>query len=1176
MNSPEQPVPSAGGLTAGQTVGAGRFLLKKQLGFGGMGVVWLAHDLRLGEPVALKFLPPQIAHDPAALEDMRRETLRARKLSHPNIIRIHDFIQPENEPPFIAMEYVDGPNLHFVREARHTKVLPWSFLAPIVRQLCAALDYAHSEKVVHRDLKPANLMLDSSGRLRLADFGLARVAQDSVTRQAGMTMAGGTINFMSPQQAEGQPAQPSDDIYSLGATLYDLLTSRPPFYEGDVDYQVRHNRPAPMSQRLLELGLANEIPSEVSALVMACLAKGPEQRPLNAKAVLDFLDAAEKKQPAVLVPTAPAPAPTPPAAPLPVVPVAARASAPEDHGDSLGRTVGLALAGAVLFVVLGIGIGGGWWWFEHTNRRGPALPPSAQPSPAVPPTTGVSNAPIPPGPVVNTPPVTPPAPPVPSDSKPNVALPTAPQSVWEACATLPDGRVNHSAIWTGKELLVWGGGSRGRFLNDGAAFNPETKRWRAISSRNAPSGRWCHATVWTGREMIVWGGRGNFYSTAHKNDGGRYNPETDSWTPIPAMDALEPRSQLAAVWTGEEMVVWGGMAEGEKSLATGGRYRPSDGSWTLLPRAGLPEARVSPLSVWTGREMIVWGGLIFGPPRTVGTGGCYNPRSNTWRTMAMNGAPAPVRDATAVWTGKEMIVWGGGQLAAGARVDVVQRTGARYDPVLGVWHPLSTDGAPTARLGHSAVWTGGEMIVWGGGAHGSNNRHNTGGRYNPATDEWRPTEMEGVPASASFHSATWTGQGMLVLNGSGGFTTYNTLHYYHPPSSVKPAAGTEATATLAPKAGAPQATPSSWAECPTLPDGRIYHSAVWTGSELIVWGGGSRSRYLNDGAAFNPATKTWRTISSRNAPSGRWAHATVWTGREMIVWGGRGNFQMAAHKRDGGRYNPATDTWTPIPPTDALPASSQMAAVWTGEEMLVWGGVVDGGQMSSSGARYNPANGSWTPLPRAGLEPRMDPLSVWTGREMMVWGGFDHAQVRSIGTGARYDPTGNTWRPVTLNGAPSTPRGAAGVWTGQELLVWGGALLAPGSRINEVQGHGARYDPAQDLWRPMSTDSAPAARFSHTAVWTGTEMIVWGGMKQQPDQMFNTGGRYNPAADRWTPTAMEGVPAPNHTYAHTATWTGNGMLVFNGSGGFSTANTLHYYHPSSGAKPTAAASGGRE
>ena len=309
----EPAPPDSNPLVAGQIVGGGRYVLKKILGQGGMGVVWLAQDKRLREPVALKFLPPQIAFDPAALEDLRRETWRSRKLSHPNIVRIHDLHEGEGERPFITMEYVDGPNLHYLRASKPGRVLSWKFLAPILRQLCAALEYAHEEKVVHRDLKPANLMLDSNGRLKLADFGLACVVHDSITRLTGHPTAG-TLDYMSPQQADGKKAQISDDIYALGASLYDLLTSKPPFHSGDVPYQLRNTRPDPMVQRLADLELTNEIPSEVAALVMACLAKDPEQRPPNARAIIDWLDSAANASP---VP--PFWAPIPPVAP-PIVP----------------------------------------------------------------------------------------------------------------------------------------------------------------------------------------------------------------------------------------------------------------------------------------------------------------------------------------------------------------------------------------------------------------------------------------------------------------------------------------------------------------------------------------------------------------------------------------------------------------------------------------------------------------------------------------------------------------------------------------------------------------------------------------------------------------------------------------------------------------------------------------
>ena len=277
-------------LIPGQTVGAGRFLLKRILGQGGMGVVWLAEDKLLGELVALKFLPPQLSCDPAGLESLRTETLRSRKLSHPNILRIHDLVDVPDEMVFISMEYVDGPNLHAFRASQREKVLSWSFLESLVTQLCAALEYAHEEKVIHRDLKPANLMLDNNGRLKLADFGLARVITDSVSRISGVGLTSGTLMYMSPQQADGKTPRVTDDIYSVGATLYELLTSTPPFYSGDVGYQARNHQPQRINDRLAELGLSNDIPELVSVLVMSCLAKDPEHRPQNASEILGVVE----------------------------------------------------------------------------------------------------------------------------------------------------------------------------------------------------------------------------------------------------------------------------------------------------------------------------------------------------------------------------------------------------------------------------------------------------------------------------------------------------------------------------------------------------------------------------------------------------------------------------------------------------------------------------------------------------------------------------------------------------------------------------------------------------------------------------------------------------------------------------------------------------------------------
>src|SRR5688572_12735399 len=196
--------PTLAALASGSQVGDGRFTLLRLLGQGGMGVVWLARDEHLREEVALKFLPPEIRHDAAALDDLRRETSRSRRLTHAHIIRIHDLYKVEREA-FISMEYIDGPNLSELRLEQPDRVLKWVFLEPLIQQLCDALDFAHRENIVHRDLKPANMMLDGRRRLKLADFGVAAMVSDSVSRVSlGRHLLSGTASYMSPQQLDGQ------------------------------------------------------------------------------------------------------------------------------------------------------------------------------------------------------------------------------------------------------------------------------------------------------------------------------------------------------------------------------------------------------------------------------------------------------------------------------------------------------------------------------------------------------------------------------------------------------------------------------------------------------------------------------------------------------------------------------------------------------------------------------------------------------------------------------------------------------------------------------------------------------------------------------------------------------------------------------------------------------------
>jgi len=190
-------------------------------------------------------------------------------------------------------------------------------------------------------------------------------------------------------------------------------------------------------------------------------------------------------------------------------------------------------------------------------------------------------------------------------------------------------------------------------FRSGGRYNPGTNSWTATSITNAPAARFYHTAVWTGSEMIVWGGYDENFNFL--NTGGRYNPSTDSWTAISTANTPAVRAVHSAVWTGSEMIVWGGI--GSDYLNTGGRYNPSTDSWTATSTTNAPSSRALPTAVWTGSEMIVWGGDDNGVP--FNTGGRYNPDTDSWTATTTTNAPTPRYSQSGVWTGTEMIIWGG-------------------------------------------------------------------------------------------------------------------------------------------------------------------------------------------------------------------------------------------------------------------------------------------------------------------------------------------------------------------------------------------------------------------------------------------------------------------------------------------------------------------------------------
>lgn len=734
-----------------------------------------------------------------------------------------------------------------------------------------------------------------------------------------------------------------------------------------------------------------------------------------------------------------------------------------------------------------------------------------------------------------------------------------------------DTVAGHAAVWTGTELLIWGGVEPAvnagmpsyAAINRGIRYNPATGVWLPISAVGAPQGRFGHSAVWTGTEMIVWGGQtGNLGGAPSSvlTTGGRYNPTTNTWTGIaPNVDASGPppgipdgRRDHLAFFTGTEMLIWGGSSTPGEFASTGGggggsplsgkRYNVAANTWSSMAESN-PEL-TSPTNysgVWTGTEMIIWAGG--GPPGTPPMAGRYSPGANQWQALpSIPGDPQMAGEGfSTLWTGTEMIIWGGVVGGGGGNLN----TGVRFNPAgnsgLGSWATVSTTGAPTARARHYAVRSGSEMIIWGGDFSSpvpppANVLLNDGGRYNPGTDTWQALSTTDAPAARSKATVTVAGDKLVVWAG---------VHKSPSSSGVSQAKFLKHGAIY-------QLGSNVWTGLYNgSPAPRFGHTAIWTGTDLIVWGGTTSSMtpmeydpLFNDGARFNATTGLWTPLPTLNAPAARFHHAAVWTGTEMIIWGGQrfdtnAGMTMTVTLNSGARYDPLTNTWTSttlsFPPT----ARSKHTAVWAGSpvnRMIVWGGSSDGASMGvNTGGSYDPATNSWgsptssTNAPMAAYGHQ----AHWTGSEMIVVGG-------AMTNGSRYYPLSNSWAAMAIAPAGMTVNTSfSSVWAGTEMLAF-----APNTSTPSLL---ASYSPIGDFWQTLSSTSAPAGGgvSPPTAVWAGTEMIIWGLTGTAPPPTASTtGGSYSSLTGSWS--SLESLGAPAMGYG-SGVWTSTEMLLWGGS-----------------------------
>ena len=310
-------------------------------------------------------------------------------------------------------------------------------------------------------------------------------------------------------------------------------------------------------------------------------------------------------------------------------------------------------------------------------------------------------------------------------------------------------------------------------------------------------------------------------------------------------------------------------------------------------------------------------------------------------------------------------------------------------------------------------------------------------------------------------------------------------------------------------------------------------STVWTGSEMATWGGTiGVGTYLGTGSNYEPLSNTWTTISPLDAPSGRSEHSSVWTGSELVIWGG---YNRDGSLNTGARYHLKNGSWATLNDSGAPSGRYANASAWTGSRMLIWGGRNNNGILDD-GALYNPSNDSWTPLELdSAPAARYGASAVVAGSEVIIWGGEGAAG--PLGDGARLifsDDSPSEWKATGLTGAPSARSAHTAVWTGTSLIVWGG------SRGGLAMGDGAIYDQESDAWSTVATENAPSARENHAAVWTGSEMVVIGG--DDATGALSDSHAYNPSLKAWR--ALDGKVVARGGLS--AVWTGSRILIFGG------------------------------
>ncbi len=339
------------------------------------------------------------------------------------------------------------------------------------------------------------------------------------------------------------------------------------------------------------------------------------------------------------------------------------------------------------------------------------------------------------------------------------------------------------------------------------------------------------------------------------------------------------------------------------------------------------------------------------------------------------------------------------------------------------------------------------------------------------------------------------------------------------------------------------------------PDARFDFGGLWTGDSFLVWGGnlGGVNNYSGQGASYSPVTDAWTPVGDTDSPTPRARPMVGWTGLDFIVWGG---YNQTGYLGSGGVYRPTSGQWHSTSKINAPTERDRAVAGWTGSRVLVWGGRNSHGA-KSTGALYDPIADLWSPLLTVNPpDARYSSACVFTTNRVLIWGGAPVA-TSGPGTGSILNLDGSglptSWTPMSTSGAPVARVGHTAVWTGSKLLIWGGQ-----NSSSSPLGDGGCYDPVSDSWTALTSSNAPSARAYHSAVWTGTEMVVFGG--QSGTTTLGDGAAYDPVLGRWRPLVNGG--SPQSRTGSLGVWTSKELLIFGGTSSGTPVNALQRVVPS--------------